>query len=228
MRRHVCGCRGAVGAAAEPQAARRGDVDRPDERERRDPGHRRRHHGGARDAAHAVRADDRARQRGAWRRAGSAVAACAAGRYERDGVVSSSSSSSSSQIGGVFSHAFERFLRDPIELAIPLEHRKWVPICLQWAARTIAVSIAYIVQKIISAAHSAMRGSQACGTAPHAARGTTPHHTTPHHTTPHHTTPHHTTPHHTTPHHTTPHHTTRDAVPHVAPHHIARGTALCS
>jgi hypothetical protein len=97
-----------------------------------------------------------------------------------------SSSSSSSQIGGVFSHAFERFLRDPIELAIPLEHRKWVPICLQWAARTIAVSIAYIVQKIISAAHSAMRGSQACDTAPHAA----PHHTIALHHTARGTTPH--------------------------------------
>ncbi len=37
---------------------------------------------------------------------------------------------------------------------------QWVPISLGWLARVIAMSVAYTAQRILSAFHSAVRGSQ--------------------------------------------------------------------
>lgn len=63
-------------------------------------------------------------------------------------------------IGDVFTKALDRFLRAPVESVTPPNLRKWVPIGLGWLARVIAMSVAYTAQRILSAFHSAVRGSQ--------------------------------------------------------------------
>eukprot|EP00812_Abedinium_dasypus_P011438 NODE_4996_length_621_cov_242.840989.p1 GENE.NODE_4996_length_621_cov_242.840989~~NODE_4996_length_621_cov_242.840989.p1 ORF type:complete len:117 (+),score=42.29 NODE_4996_length_621_cov_242.840989:3-353(+) len=44
------------------------------------------------------------------------------------------------------------------------EHRKWIPIILQWGCKMIGISIAWWIQKLLSAAHSAARGGKMFGT----------------------------------------------------------------
>ena len=56
--------------------------------------------------------------------------------------------------------AFTNLFADPIMLLVPDKYAKWVPMALTWAARSIGVSIAYFIQRVISAAHSALRGAQ--------------------------------------------------------------------
>eukprot|EP00812_Abedinium_dasypus_P000747 NODE_1088_length_1244_cov_153.222035.p1 GENE.NODE_1088_length_1244_cov_153.222035~~NODE_1088_length_1244_cov_153.222035.p1 ORF type:complete len:183 (+),score=57.80 NODE_1088_length_1244_cov_153.222035:487-1035(+) len=53
-----------------------------------------------------------------------------------------------------------------VEKAFPSlneEHRKWLPIILQWACKAIAVSIAWWIQRVLSAAHSSLRGGKMFG-----------------------------------------------------------------
>jgi len=45
-----------------------------------------------------------------------------------------------------------------IEAVVPEEYHKWVPTLLQWTCKAIAISIAWWVQRVISAIHSAIRG----------------------------------------------------------------------
>jgi len=53
----------------------------------------------------------------------------------------------------------DRFLSPVIQIVVPDEYDKWVPILLNWAAKCIAMSIAWYIQAIIYAATSAMTGS---------------------------------------------------------------------
>merc|ERR1719210_2771585 len=45
-----------------------------------------------------------------------------------------------------------------IEDLVGEEYRKWVPVAVRWACKATAVSIAWWIQRIISAVHSAIRG----------------------------------------------------------------------
>jgi len=53
----------------------------------------------------------------------------------------------------------DRFLSPVIQIIVPDEYDKWVPILLNWAAKATAMSIAWYIQAIIYAATSAMTGS---------------------------------------------------------------------
>jgi len=45
----------------------------------------------------------------------------------------------------------------------PEENKKWVPIVLQWMCKAVAISLAWWIQRVISAFHSAIRGGQIFG-----------------------------------------------------------------
>ena len=52
----------------------------------------------------------------------------------------------------------DRFLRPTIQIVVPDEYDRWVPVVLSWITKSIAMSIAWYIQTIISAATSAMQG----------------------------------------------------------------------
>jgi hypothetical protein len=51
-----------------------------------------------------------------------------------------------------------RFLGPVIQSAVPKEYRKWVPVIIGWVAKSIAMSIAWKLQSVISAFTSALTG----------------------------------------------------------------------
>merc|ERR1712232_290013 len=41
---------------------------------------------------------------------------------------------------------------------VPTDYQKWVPIVMRWATKLIAMQIAWFIQRVLSAFHSAIRG----------------------------------------------------------------------
>ena len=52
----------------------------------------------------------------------------------------------------------DRFLRPTIQIIVPDEYDRWVPVVLSWITKSIAMSVAWYIQTVISAATSAMQG----------------------------------------------------------------------
>ena len=52
----------------------------------------------------------------------------------------------------------DRFLRPTIQIVVPDEYDRWVPVVLSWITKSIAMSIAWYIQTVILAATSAMQG----------------------------------------------------------------------
>lgn len=52
----------------------------------------------------------------------------------------------------------DRFLAPTLKLAIPKDYQKWVPVVLSWIVKAIAMSLAFYIQSVMSAAASAMHG----------------------------------------------------------------------
>ena len=63
-------------------------------------------------------------------------------------------------IGDVFHKGAHKYLEPTFNDMIPGEYHKWVPIMVKYLCRSVAVSIAWMVQRVISALHSAIRGSE--------------------------------------------------------------------
>lgn len=57
----------------------------------------------------------------------------------------------------------EKFLQPLVLDVCPEEYKHWVPWGIRWGCKSIAVYIAWWVQRIISAFHSAIRGGLLCG-----------------------------------------------------------------
>jgi hypothetical protein len=51
-----------------------------------------------------------------------------------------------------------RFVAPTIQIAVPDEYDKWVPVVLGWIAKSIAMSIAFYIQSVISGVASALKG----------------------------------------------------------------------
>lgn len=51
-----------------------------------------------------------------------------------------------------------RFIAPTIELAVPADYKKWVPVVIGWITKSIAMSIAWYIQAVISAFTSALIG----------------------------------------------------------------------
>jgi len=49
-----------------------------------------------------------------------------------------------------------------MRVAIPKEYHKWIPVVINYGCRIIGVSIAWTIQRVISAFYSAIRGAQLC------------------------------------------------------------------
>eukprot|EP01048_Picozoa_sp_COSAG05_P003907 COSAG05_NODE_192_length_14608_cov_6.266386_8_plen_340_part_00 len=54
--------------------------------------------------------------------------------------------------------SFDNFLMAPLLSVIPKEYHKWVPICLGWACKFVAISVAWYIQAVLSAVTSGIRG----------------------------------------------------------------------
>lgn len=63
-----------------------------------------------------------------------------------------------STIGEKLYGVVQNFVEPGIEKVTPEEYKKWVPVCLQWFCKIVAISIAWWIQRVISAFHSAIRG----------------------------------------------------------------------
>lgn len=63
-------------------------------------------------------------------------------------------------IGDVLHKGVHKYLEPTLGEMIPREYHKWIPSIVKYACRSIAVSIAWVVQRVISAFHSAIRGSE--------------------------------------------------------------------
>ena len=63
-------------------------------------------------------------------------------------------------IGDVLHSGAHKYLEPTLNEIVPKEYHKWVPTIVKYSCRCIAVSIAWIVQRVISAFHSAIRGSE--------------------------------------------------------------------
>jgi len=66
-----------------------------------------------------------------------------------------------STIGEVIAPPAIKFLHPIIAAIIPKDYHKWIDVILSYAARSIGVTIAWTLHRIVSTVHSAMRGSQA-------------------------------------------------------------------
>jgi hypothetical protein len=55
-------------------------------------------------------------------------------------------------------NAVNRYLTPTLLAIIPREYSQWVPVVLGWITKTIAMSIAWYIQSIVSAAASALKG----------------------------------------------------------------------
>ncbi|KAJ1442322.1 hypothetical protein B484DRAFT_442232 [Ochromonadaceae sp. CCMP2298] len=61
-------------------------------------------------------------------------------------------------IAGTVQRPCEKYLLPPFEQAVPVEYRKWCRPAMVYTIKGFAVSVAWTVQRVISALHSAMRG----------------------------------------------------------------------
>jgi len=61
------------------------------------------------------------------------------------------------RIGGAIYEPLKRF-EPTVEELVPEEYRKWVPVAVRWTCKIFAMSIAWWIQRVISAIHSAIKG----------------------------------------------------------------------
>jgi len=63
-------------------------------------------------------------------------------------------------IGNIFETVADRFLRPILEKTIPETHHKWIPVIISYTCKSIGVSVAWTIQRVISAFYSSIRGAQ--------------------------------------------------------------------
>jgi len=52
----------------------------------------------------------------------------------------------------------ERFIAPTIRVAVPDEYEKWIPVILGWIAKSVAMSVAFYIQALVSGFASALKG----------------------------------------------------------------------
>jgi len=63
-------------------------------------------------------------------------------------------------VGHIFESGAEYFIRPILEKMIPTDYQKWIPVIIAYGCKVIGVSVAWTIQRAISAFYSAVRGSQ--------------------------------------------------------------------
>ncbi|KAL7554977.1 hypothetical protein ACHAWF_018550 [Thalassiosira exigua] len=61
-------------------------------------------------------------------------------------------------IGDFFEKLADRFVLPTLTAATPKEYRRWCPTLLDWACKSVGISVAWRIQTVISAAASALAG----------------------------------------------------------------------
>lgn len=61
-------------------------------------------------------------------------------------------------IGNAMRNAAESFLMPTLNQLTPVEYRHWLPTVVNYVCKSIAISIAWYIQKVVSAIHSSIRG----------------------------------------------------------------------
>jgi len=63
-------------------------------------------------------------------------------------------------IGHIFETVADRLVRPILEQTIPETHHKWIPVIISYGCKSIGVSVAWTIQRVISAFYSSIRGAQ--------------------------------------------------------------------
>jgi len=63
-------------------------------------------------------------------------------------------------VGHIFESVADRLVRPILEKTIPDSHHKWIPIIISYGCKTLGVSVAWTIQRVISAFYSSIRGAQ--------------------------------------------------------------------
>lgn len=61
-------------------------------------------------------------------------------------------------IGDILRKPALRYLSPPLKKIVPEDYHRWIMPCISYTCKTIAISIAWSLQKVISAFHSSIRG----------------------------------------------------------------------
>ena len=64
-----------------------------------------------------------------------------------------------SSIGDMFLHVAERLAQPALVKALPLEYHKWIDPCIRLCCQGMGVSLAWLLQRVMSALHCSMRGA---------------------------------------------------------------------
>lgn len=64
-----------------------------------------------------------------------------------------------SSIGDMFLHVAERLGKPALVKALPLEYHKWIDPCIRLGCQGVGVSLAWLLQRVMSALHCSMRGA---------------------------------------------------------------------
>jgi len=62
-------------------------------------------------------------------------------------------------IGGMIQRALQQFVEPVLIMVIPPMYSKWIPVLVIYGSRTFGISIAWLVQRCISAFYSSLRGA---------------------------------------------------------------------
>jgi len=65
-------------------------------------------------------------------------------------------------IGSLFEKAIHHIVEPALAVAVPKDYHRWIPVVVSYGCRLIGVSIAWMVQRVISAFYTSIRGAQMC------------------------------------------------------------------
>merc|ERR1719210_1190195 len=68
-------------------------------------------------------------------------------------------------IGNILRKPAVKFVQPAMQSVCPTEYHKWIPQVINYTCKAIAISIAWTIQRVISAVHSAIRGGLICSRA---------------------------------------------------------------
>jgi len=63
-------------------------------------------------------------------------------------------------IGNIFHVYVEGYVSPILHKVIPVSYHKWIPVIISYGCKTIGVSVAWTIQRVISAFYSSIRGAQ--------------------------------------------------------------------
>jgi hypothetical protein len=56
----------------------------------------------------------------------------------------------------------KKFVEPAMKLVVPEDYHKWIPVTVGWACKSLGMSVAWFIQRVVSAFTSAIRGGLMC------------------------------------------------------------------